>query len=185
MRGIIILILVACITSGCDTRQREEALQKRTAELDAKEKQLVLKEQSLQTREEQLLQKELRLDSSRLDSLQLNPALQGNWSVKMTCTEATCTGSAVGDTKIETWTFSRENNLVIARAMAGDKLVRTYAGTYINGTIELVDNIEPNASAPATKMIVRLNSVSDNTMDGIREIIRPDCKIVYTLKLSK
>jgi len=185
MRGIIMLILIAFMTSGCDIRQREEALQKLAAELDVKEKQLVLKEQSLQTREEQLIQKELKLDSSRLDSLQLNPALEGSWSVKMICTETTCTGSAVGDTKNETWTFSRENNLVIARAMSGDKLVRTYAGTYVNGTIELVDNIEPNANAPATKMVVRLNGVSNNSMDGIREIIRPDCKIVYALQLSK
>ena len=186
MRGILLLILLASLASGCNLRQREEAVAQKEKEVAEKEQQLLLREQSLATREEQVLLRERKLDSTLLDSSVLfNPSLPGMWAVKMVCTETTCTGSAVGDTKNESWSFSYQNNAVIVRVMAADKLVRTYNGSYVNSVLELVENVEPTATAPATKMLVRLSMKDSTTMDGLREIVRPDCKIVYSLTLNK
>ncbi len=185
MRSILCIWLVLLVSPGCDMRNREMALEQKEAALAEREQQVSAKENALQAKEEQLLLREQKLDSSLIDSIKINPSLAGQWAVKMTCTETTCTGSAVGDTKNETWHFSIENNLIIAKAMVGDKVVRTYSGTYVNNAIELTVDVEADAASPATKIIVRLNQVNPNSMEGLREIVRPDCKIVYTVQLNK
>ncbi|WP_207491562.1 hypothetical protein [Aridibaculum aurantiacum] len=185
MRGIMLLILLVTFT-GCDLRQRELAMEKREAEIAEREQQLALREKSIEVRELQMLEKERKFDSTSRDSaITFNPALPGQWAAKMVCSETTCTGSAVGDTRNETWTFNYENNKLIVQALSGDKLVRVYTGTYTNNVIELVENVEPTATAPATKMVVRITVINNNSMEGIREIVRPDCRIVYSLQLSK
>jgi hypothetical protein len=103
----------------------------------------------------------------------------------MTCTEATCAGSAVGDTKTEQWNISYEANTIIAKAMSDDKLVRTYTGIPAGEVIELVEGPHANVSQSATKMIVRLRLINSTAMDGKREIIRNNCKVIYDLKMEK
>lgn len=188
MRGCIYLFLLCTLLiSGCDLRERETSLQKKTAELTRKEQELRLKEEALRLKEEALVKREQRLDSTQQDSaLIYNPNIIGLWNVKMVCTETTCPGSAIGDTKLETWDISYQNNYIIAKAMTDNKVVRTYTGAYKNNSLELNESVELSPNSPATNMVVRLTLLNENTMEGQREIIRSgDCRIIYSLELNK
>jgi len=104
MIRIPFLFLLFFLTAffSCNSGKRETALQTWEDSLASKEKELLAREKTLEIREAEILKKEQSLDSLRSDSMQtINPKLAGTWSVKMTCTETTCTGSAVGDTKNE------------------------------------------------------------------------------------
>jgi hypothetical protein len=116
----------------------------------------------------------------------VNAALVGTWSVRMTCTETTCAGSAVGDTKTEQWDFSYQGNTIMVKASANEKLVRVYTGFFTGNTIELVEERAGAENQRSSKMIIRLRIIDDTHMDGQREIVREnDCRVVYTLQLQK
>jgi len=186
-------LLFIFICSGCGFQEREAALQKRELELTQKEQELAVKENNLQLKEEELVKREQQLKkpqpvdtTSQSPESVFNPALIGNWNAKMTCTETTCPGSAVGDTKTETWEITYQNERVVARALTGENFVRIYTGTFKNNLLELTENVETSAAAPATQMVVRLTLLNQNTMEGQREIIRTgDCRIIYALQLNK
>lgn len=187
MKGIFIplAVFVLCM-AGCDIRQREEVLQQREAALNEKEQQLLVKEKTLQVKEEALLRREQRLDSTlKTDTTHLvNPALVGRWEVKMVATETTCPGSAVGDTKTETWDFAYQGNIIVVKAIVSEKLVRVYTGFYTGNTIELVEEV--TNSQVTSKMVIRLRIVDDTHMEGQREIVRQgDCRVLYALQLQK
>lgn len=153
-----------------------------------REDSLLFKEKTLQLIEEELAKREQRLDSSeKIDSFhQIPPSLIGHWETKMTCTESTCKGSAVGDTKTEQWNISYQSNLLLAQAMAQEQLIRVYTGTYTGHTIELVDNRTGTSTEPPSKMVVRLRLVDSLHMEGQREILRDnDCRVVYALQMEK
>ena len=187
----IILFSGLCLMTSCSLREREKEIEKKMSELNQKEQELVLKEKSLQLREDELAKKEKLLDSTlnkrQGDTLAtVNPQLVGNWVVKMNCIETTCSGSAVGDTKTEQWEISYQENTVIAKAMAGQALVRIYTGSYSGNTLQLTTQSEQASGLQAAKMTVTLILSHDNEMEGEREIIRADdCKIVYALQLKK
>lgn len=186
MRLIFYLSIVVFVFSGCDIRQREAALEKRTAEITEREQHLLLRAESLYAREQVIIEKEKQLDSTLSGTRAVyNPALEGRWSVRMVCTETTCTGSAVGDTKNEVWVFSYDDNRIVAKATASDQLVRIYSGGYNNNILEMASDVEATAGAPATKMLLRLDMTDSTTMKGQREIVRPDCRIIYSLNLDK
>jgi hypothetical protein len=105
----------------------------------------------------------------------------------MTCTETSCAGSAVGDTKNETWEISYQENNVIARAMVNTELTRVYSGFFTGNTLELVASPEGTAvNQPATRMVVRLRLSDNNKMEGQREIERTgQCKIIYEVSMNK
>ena len=126
-------------------------------------------------------------DSNRVDTTNLyNPAIIGIWSVKMVCTETTCAGSAVGDTKTEQWNISYESNTIIAKAMSDDKLVRTYTGKPNADVIELAEKLAEDGLQSSTNMLVRLRLISSNRMEGQREIVRENnCKVIYSLQMEK
>jgi hypothetical protein len=186
-------VITVFLCAGCGFQEREAALQKRETELTRKEQELVVKEKNLQLKEDELFNREQELKKTpQPDTLAsatasvLNPALVGAWTARMVCTETTCTGSAVGDTKTETWELSYQNGHVKAKATIGENLTRIYTGTYQNNLLELTENVEITAAAPATKMVVRLTVSDPVTMEGQREIIRSgDCRIVYALQLNK
>jgi hypothetical protein len=188
---ILFLGLWLITLTGCGLRDREMELEKKTIEVNQKEQELLLKEKSLQIKEEELAHKEKLLDSSSnksaADSLAvLHPEIPGTWNVTMRCTETTCSGSAVGDTKNEQWVIGYQNNTVIANAISDNKLVRVYTGTFNNNSIELSTQPDSSDTDLKTKMIVRLLVTKENNMTGQREIIRPeDCRIVYSLDLKK
>lgn len=188
-----ISVIVLLFASGCKDQEREKELRELQTALTQKEQELNEKQNLLQLKEQELLQREKKADSARLadtallqDSTLLHqPAITGLWSVKMTCTEATCAGSAIGDTKNEQWLIAYEGNHVIAKAMAGDKLVRGYSGFINEGAIELKANSDSTSAQPAARMHVTLRVVDSTSMQGEREIVRNDCRVIYSLQLAK
>jgi hypothetical protein len=185
---ILSLILFLSFLTGCDQRQREEALNQKETSLNQREQELLLKEKTLQLKEEELVKREQKMDSSRLldSTIVYNAALPGTWDVKMTCTETSCPGSAVGDTKNETWEIAYQENNVIARAMVNNELVRVYSGFFTGNTLELVEARENATTQPPTRMVVRLRLSKENVLEGQREIERVgECKIIYGIIMNK
>jgi hypothetical protein len=158
-----------------------------------KEQELILREKTLAIKEDDLLKREQKLDTALVDTAFIvdttfinDAKLVGLWSAKMICTETTCAGSAVGDTKSETWDFSYQNSHLIVKAIADEKLVRIYTGGLTKNGIELTEDVGNRSTAPISKFLVRLNLVNESSMQGKREIIRnDDCKIVFDLQLTK
>lgn len=186
-RMILICLAILLIVTGCDIEQREKEVERRTQELRQKEEELQARETALSMKEEELARVAKAFDSTRQDSSFIyDPRLIGVWSVRMTCTETTCPGSAVGDTKTEQWEISYQGDSIQAKAMTGGQLLRVYSGIYTGNTLELVEERPAGPGAPATKMIVRLRMTGERTMEGQRDIIRDgDCKIIYALSLAK
>lgn len=174
------------LLTSCNYHKREEELRKKEAELNQKEQELSLKEKSLQLKEDDLLNREKRLDSAFTDSTYIiDSTLIGNWSVKMVCTEATCTGSAVGDTKTEIWQINYQSNSIIAKVLSNNQLARIYTGFYTGNTIELIEEQNNQASPSSTKMVVRLRVTDPTHLEGQREISRDDCKVIYSVQLER
>lgn len=185
--ALLPIILLFC-TAGCDQRKREEELQKKEASLNEREQELLLKEKTLEAKEKELSKREHHLDSTEVSvTTQLvNPVLAGTWSVKMTCIQTDCTGSAVGDTKTEQWNFSFQNQAIVVKAFAGEKLVRVYTGSYTGNAVELVEERLNDNKAPSSKIVVRLRIIDDTHLEGQREILREnDCRVVYALQVQK
>jgi hypothetical protein len=106
--------------------------------------------------------------------------------VRMYCTETSCAGSAIGDTKNEQWEISYQDGSVIAKAMSDNKLTRIYIGTYQNDMLRLTSSHEELPSKKVTNMLVRLQIRKPGEMEGQREIQRPEnCRIIYGLELKK
>jgi hypothetical protein len=186
MKWMILLLFLSSFLSGCTLQERENALQKKEVELNEREQQLILREKAIQLKEEELAKLDVPKDSSLVDSSVYNPQIVGTWNVKMVCTETTCTGSAVGDTRNEVWQINYESNRVLAQARSGNQLVRIYNGIYTGNTLELVEDAQVSPSQPATRMVARLRITSDNKMEGQREILREgDCKIIYSMDMTK
>ena len=196
IRITLMCMMVVLLCSSCGLNAREEAVRKKEAELSQREQQLTLRERLLALREEEILQIKQKLDSATLktdsllaktdSSIVYNQQLTGVWNVKMTCTETTCPGSAIGDTKTETWEISYQNNVILAKANVGDKLTRVYTGTYNGTNLVLSEDVANTPLEPATKMTIQLTMKDNNTMEGRREIVREnDCSIVYDLQLNK
>lgn len=179
-------LLFLFILSGCGIREREKAVQNKEQELARKEQELVTREEALRLKEEALTKKQQQIDSTQQDSAFYNASITGLWNVRMVCIETNCPGSAIGDTKSETWDISYQNNKVIAKAMTDNTVVRTYVGDYSNNLLELRENIEVSPNTPATEIVVRLTLLNNNSLEGQRQIIRSgDCRIVYSVQLNK
>ncbi len=185
MKWILFAAIALAVLPGCDFKEREKALQQKEEELTTREQKLKDKELALQLAESEF-EKKQQFDSTHADSIFIyQNNILGEWNAKMVATQTTCTGSAIGDTKIETWTFYYENNQVVVRATVSGKLIRIYTGKVVNNAIELEENIEALNNEPATKIAVRLKKQNESTLEGQREILRPNCKIVYSLQLTR
>lgn len=188
MKNNVRYLFFVLLVASCNADQEE--LDKKLAEVNRKEQELILKEKSLQLREDELNERTKRLDSSSKKSadslLVLQPQVPGKWNVTMRCTETNCSGSAVGDVKIEQWEISYQNNEIIANAYSDNKLVRVYLGTSTGTAIELSTQPETGDQNQNTQMIVRIQEIKEKEMTGQRDIIRPDnCHIVYSLDFKK
>ena len=194
-RVLLLSILFLFLIASCKSRHREKQLAQREREVNGKEQELLLKEKTLEFREQELNEKLKRIDSilardsaaangPLTDSVIIDSTIIGNWAVKMTCTETTCPGSAIGDVKTEQWTLLYDGNHIVAKASDGGSLVRTYSGLYKGRNIELIEHRD--SLVYDTRMVVRLQVINDKTIEGQREIIRDDnCKIVYALQMNK
>jgi hypothetical protein len=184
------ILICFSLLSSCGLREREKQLQQKTQEINQKEQQLLLKEKEIELKEEELLKREQALDSSGAkvvrDTVAINPDFLGEWEVKMLCVETNCSGSAVGDTKLETWIIEQKDNEIIARAMSGNNLVRAYTGNF-NGNLLILNNEQEDPEHKVlSRMSVRLQKVKDNQLEGRREITRVgECRILYELELKR
>jgi hypothetical protein len=189
----LFLLTVLLFAQGCRDQEREKELKNWQTALTQKEQELNEKQNMLQLKEQELLHRQRKADSARMadtalhqDTARLHqPAITGLWSVKMTCTETTCAGSAIGDTKNEQWNIASDGNQVLAKAMAGDKLVRDYSGVINERAIELKANSDSTSAQLPTRMHVTLRVVDSTSMQGEREIVRNDCRVIYSLQLAK
>ena len=184
------ILICFSLLSSCGLREREKQLQQKTQEINQKEQQLLLKEKELQTRLEEVEKREHKLDSSGSlvlrDTVAINPDFLGEWDVKMQCTETNCSGSAVGDTKLENWVIEQKDNEIIAKAMSGNNLIRAYTGNF-NGNLLILNNEQEDPEHKVlSRMSVRLQKVKDNQLEGRREITRVgECRILYELELKR
>ena len=182
------LFCIVFVAASCDFREREQALQKREAAVYEKEQQLLVREKTVALKEAELLQKIKGTDSTHTTDTThtINTALTGNWRVKMTCTETSCTGSAIGDIRNERWGLEYQGNLLVAKATADEKLIRVYSGFYTGNTIELAEDRNSTVAPSSAKMVVRLRLVDSTNLEGEREIVRDNnCKIVYAMQMEK
>jgi hypothetical protein len=171
------LLLICCGENG-----------RRKKELEKKEQQLKVWEQQLSLREQALIKKEYIIDSlnSYSDTAGVfDPKLVGDWKMTMVCTETTCEGSAIGDTKTEHWNISYQNNRVVARVIANKQLIRHYSGFFKENTLELTADQAPESEAQM-RVVLNPNPAITNLMEGQRVINQGGkCKIVYQLKAEK
>jgi len=176
------LLLITLLILSCG--QEEKDFKSRSAKLDLLEDSLTAKAQELQLKEVELMKREQVLDSSSvMDTASVfNQDLAGKWQVRMTCTETTCEGSAIGDVRNEQWNVSFKNDLVIIQAVSNGKVHRLYTGLYNGRELQLVSN----SSEVETTIKVTLNPKTANKMTGKREIRQAgNCTIIYSLDMDK
>ncbi|ACU03473.1 MULTISPECIES: hypothetical protein [Pedobacter] len=173
---IPLFFLAICLQS-CGLNEREKKAAQKEQELLAWEQRLKIKEQDLDNIKHALDSAKKQIDSVSTD----NPAIIGKWSVKMSCTETSCEGSALGDTKTEQWEMSYKENHIVVKAYSGLVLTRVYTGSYKDNVLKIVEE-KPNSDALIS---ATLNFLAEGRMDGSREIVQKDCKIVYALNAKK
>src|SRR5690606_36319821 len=120
-------LLIAAGLGSCGFEERKKAL-------DAREISLKEREQILLINEKMLIQMEdsIKLTIARQDSLSISlktlglplpDSLQDTWNINMLCTQTNCSGSAIGDTRKEFWTFSGGDSTgLYVKAIQGDNL---------------------------------------------------------------
>ena len=114
-----------------------------------------------------------------------NPDITGNWTVTMQCTETTCEGYAVGDTKTEQWNIAYQGTRVVVKATANQRLVRSYTGLFNENTLKLTAQLPPNTETHMD-VVLSPHHTSENLMEGSRVINRGgNCKVIFTLKAEK
>ena len=190
MKFFLVLTVVPLlfILESCELDRKDKQLQQKADSLHQREQQLILKEKILEVKEQELLLREIKLDSTiqKDTSSRFDSTLLGKWAVKMVCSETSCTGSAVGDTKNEQWEITAQGTQFIVKAMSAEQLVRVYTGIYTGNTLELIASVEKTSDQPAAKMVVRLHIVNENKLEGQREIVRENsCKVIYTMEMDK
>lgn len=178
--------------SGCELNERQSAIEKREQELNQKEQELLLWEKDLQLKEDSLkLIIALRDSASLYDSTSAVPQeILGTWTTKMVCTQSSCSGSVLGDTKVEQWLISAQKKIVIVQAMNNKmQISRIYTGSMNEKGLISLQTSRIDVNSPDNKMTtinVLLEKKGDNSMEGQREIIQADnCRVVYSLSLKR
>ena len=181
-------LLFLMLFAGCDFSGREKALQEKETALNQREAELVNRERIVEAAEAKLKAAKVgrevnaKPDSSRY----YQPALTGDWQVRMTCTESNCTGFAVGDSRTEQWTVSYIGYTLFVRAMTKNTFIRSYNGYAFENSVELRERRDSTRATPDVSMKIRLQLSDSTSMSGDREIIQDNnCKVVYALQLKK
>jgi len=179
---IIISFLIACGNSeGSDQlKLRELKVTQKEEELKIFEQKLISRDIGLSSREELLDSLEHISDTTGI----YNSKLIGNWTAIMKCTETSCEGSALGDTKTERWNIAYHNKRVVIKAMSNNTITRVYIGVYTETGLSLQSRQQEGDVL--NSMNIQLKQISDEKMEGIREINQGgNCKIIYSVGLSK
>jgi hypothetical protein len=181
-RWTLPFLVLAAALQGCESKERAAQLTLREQQIAGKEQTLIQWEQRLTLLENELqerLKKRQQDSTSVTDSLQALPVI-GRWMVKMRCTETNCSGSAIGDTKTETWEIAYHNKGVVVSSYTKNELSRIYNGTFTPTRLEVTNG------KPGSESLMRVTlELKDGKMEGIREVERTDCKIRYALTLQR
>lgn len=184
-----LLLIPLLMNSGCGFEERKRALDAREAALQEREQDLLLKQKQLTQ-----LEDSMKLNLARQDSatsvlknlgLPLPDSLQGVWNISMICTQTSCTGFAVGDSRKENWTFSGGDSTgVYIKAMQGEKLIRIYSGIYDGGGFIL--STLSGSDSITTVMNVKLSVENGNKLSGTRVINQADgCSATFRLDAER
>lgn len=183
-------LLIAAGLGSCGFEERKKALDAREISLKEREQNLLIKEKMLIQLEDSIKLSIARQDSLSLSlkslGLPLPDSLQGTWNINMLCTQTNCSGSAVGDTRKESWTFSGGDSTgVYVKAMQGDNLVRIYTGIF-DGSGFVLSTPNLSGEANTTTMNVKLNINSADKLSGTRIIQQADgCTITYKVDADR
>lgn len=184
----LITSLFVLFLPACDVRVREEAIRQKDSVLNKREADLVVRERALAEAEAKLRKTKRKIDSvSRTDSsAYYQPLLAGDWLVKMTCTETTCSISAIGDTRTEQWALSYRGYQLLARATVKNNFIRSYQGFVFENRLELDEQKDSTRESQGVTMKVRLQLSDSTSLTGEREIVHENnCRVVYALQLKK
>ena len=180
---ITTLIISSFIFTGCGSNENKNLAEEVNIK---KEQELLQWENQLKSKDQKLTIREQRLDSlnQKTDTVgRYNAELIGEWSARMLCTETSCAGSAIGDTKTEQWNITYDNNRFIVKASSNKVVTRIYTGFYKENNLKLTAN---QSGDNETIITINLREVSEKKMEGIREINQVGtCKIIYSLEIEK
>jgi hypothetical protein len=177
----LVFLLAATLLQSCGYKEKEEQLKKREQQIAEKEQMLIQWEQRLTVQEKELQDKKKKMEDSTAvtDSLQAQ-TIAGKWTVKMRCTETSCSGSAIGDTKTETWEITYAAGRMVVNAFSGNELARIYNGSFLQNKLEVMSGQEGSDSMMRVQI-----ELKENKLEGIRDVERSDCKIRYTLTAER
>lgn len=178
----LVLTCFVILFQSCGVSEREKNIRERETANSAKEQELILWEQRLKI-EQQEFDNKKNIDTTNLtDSTSIySDEIHGSWIVKMNCVETSCEGSAIGDSKTERWEFTIEQQDIQVKAYVGKTLIRTYLGVLDGNLVKITDE-KPNTTT-TIKAILKLTK--NNAMEGTRDVIQKDCKIVYALSAAR
>lgn len=183
-------LLIAAGLSSCGFEERKKALDARETSLKEREQNLLVKEKMLLQLEDSIKLSIAQQDSMTLSlkntGLPLPDSLQATWNVNMLCTQTNCSGSAVGDTRKESWTFTGGDSTgVYVKAMQGENLVRVYSGIF-DGSGFVLSTPNVSGDVNATTMNVKLTINSPDKLSGTRIIQQADgCTITYKVDADR
>ncbi|OJV51989.1 MAG: hypothetical protein BGO31_10000 [Bacteroidetes bacterium 43-16] len=183
-------LLITASLSSCGFEERKKALDAREVSLRDREQSLLMKEKMLTQLEDSIKLSIAQQDSMTLSlknlGLPLPDSLQGTWNINMLCTQTSCSGSAVGDTRKESWTFSGGDSTgVYVKAMQGENLVRVYSGIY-DGSGFILSTPNVSGDPNATSMNVKLAVNTPDKLSGTRIIQQADgCTITYKIDADR
>jgi hypothetical protein len=181
-------LMLVSIFFGCKQDGQNSELSAREKEIVKEEQRLTAWQEQLELREKRLITREKKTDSLRaiVDTLGVyNQNLIGSWKVSMNCTESSCEGYVIGDSKTERWEISYQGKRILAKAYSGKKFIRTYIGSNNDNVIVL--QVQP-APGTQTKMEVTLafNPNKNTVMTGERIITKVEnCTTTFALSAEK
>lgn len=184
------MIIMSCLPACSGDDRQIEKVNEKQMQLDSLQREIVLKDQELAIKEKTIdsLTKISQADSSR-DSV-LNDTshtvhfMNGLWNVSLTCTKSTCENFAVGDVKSEVWKITDEQSLVLAEVVSAN-LHKSYSGAAGSNTINLKNYNQPQDSTSSSNEEIRLKINAQNKVEGEKELIRKNCRVVYSLTMEK
>ena len=191
MQKLKLLYMVFLLTSillSCRQDDQNSGFSAREREIVKEERRLTAWEDKLKLREKLLLTREKRTDSLRalIDTIGVyNQNLIGNWKVTMNCTESSCEGYVIGDSKTERWEISYQGKYVLVKAYSGKKYIRAYAGSNNNNVIVL--QVQPTPGIQTSmEVTLTFNPDKNTVMTGQRIITKVEnCTTTFALTAEK
>jgi hypothetical protein len=186
---LLLFSLLVLVFGSCNFNEGKTELQQKTEQLSEKEKQLLRWEKNLKLKEDSinllLAKRDSSLTTAGIAVLPLS--IVGEWTVKMVCTQTTCSSSAIGDMQTDVWNISSQDSLIVIRSVASrTRAGRIYTGNYyLNNTIRVSDKTDSATVAGATIRMIEINDISSSKMKGNRTVIQPDgCRVIYAIELE-